>query len=47
MFRLGVGHPDPVNHPNYSLHHPKFNPEEGAIAVGVVTLAQSAYQYWS
>jgi len=47
MFRLGVGHPDSVSHPNYSLHHPKFNPEEGAIAVGVVTLAQSAYQYWS
>ncbi|MFZ4665689.1 MAG: M20 family metallopeptidase [Prochlorotrichaceae cyanobacterium] len=47
MFRLGVGHPDPVSQPNYSLHHPKFNPEEGAIAVGVVTLAQSAYQYWS
>jgi amidohydrolase len=48
MFRLGVGRPEPqcIAHPNYSLHHPKFNPEEDAIAVGVVTLAYSAYQYW-
>ncbi|MEB3883149.1 M20 family metallopeptidase [Lyngbya sp. CCY1209] len=43
MFRLGVGRPDL---PNYSLHHPKFEVDEGAIAIGVVTLAYSACQFW-
>ncbi|MEY2978171.1 MAG: M20 family metallopeptidase [Prochlorotrichaceae cyanobacterium] len=48
MFRLGVGRPEPqsLNQPNYSLHHPKFMPEEEAIAVGVITLAYSACRYW-
>ena len=43
MFRLGVGHRD---QPNYSLHHPRFEVDEEAIAIGVVTLAYSAYQFW-
>jgi amidohydrolase len=49
MFRLGVGRPDPLSatQPNYSLHHSKFNPEEDAIGIGVITLAYSAYRYWA
>ncbi len=43
MFRLGVGHKDK---PNYSLHHPKFEVNEEAIATGVITLAYSAYKYF-
>ncbi|MGB3534575.1 MAG: M20 family metallopeptidase [Microcoleaceae cyanobacterium] len=43
MFRLGVGHSD---QPNYPLHHPKFEIDESAIVMGVVTMAYSAYQYW-
>ncbi len=44
MFRLGVGYTD---QPNYPLHHPKFKADESAILTGVVTLAYSAYKYWS
>jgi amidohydrolase len=43
MFRLGVGGPERRNYP---LHHPKFEAEESAIWVGVVTMAYTAYQYW-
>ena len=43
MFRLGVGHSD---HPNYPLHHPKFEIDEASIITGVVTLAYTAYKYW-
>jgi amidohydrolase len=43
MFRLGVGSPDRRNYP---LHHPKFEAEESAILVGVVTMAYTAYRYW-
>ncbi len=43
MFRLGVGRPEAPNHP---LHHPQFEAEEGSIAVGVTTLAYSAWKYW-
>lgn len=43
MFRLGVGH---AHKTNYPLHHPKFEADESAIAVGVVTLAYSAALYW-
>ncbi|MGB3656044.1 MAG: M20 family metallopeptidase [Rivularia sp. (in: cyanobacteria)] len=44
MFRLGVGFTDrEVNHP---LHHPKFEVDESAIIVGVVTFAYAAYKYW-
>lgn len=45
MFRLGVGFRDrPVNYP---LHHPKFEVDESAIYVGVVTMAYSACRYWA
>ncbi len=43
MFRLGVGFRD---RPNYPLHHPQFDVDEQAIAVGVVTLAYGIYRYW-
>ncbi|MEM9772924.1 MAG: M20 family metallopeptidase [Cyanobacteria bacterium P01_D01_bin.73] len=43
MFRLGVGWRD---RPNYPLHHPKFDPDEQAIATGIITLAYAAYNYW-
>lgn len=43
MFRLGVGAPDRKNHP---LHHAQFEPDESALATGVITMAYSAYQYW-
>ncbi|MBD2102097.1 M20 family metallopeptidase [Leptolyngbya sp. FACHB-261] len=43
MFRLGVGRPDVQNPP---LHHPQFDADESAIAVGVKTLAYSAWKYW-
>ncbi|MEM8777952.1 MAG: M20 family metallopeptidase [Cyanobacteria bacterium P01_G01_bin.49] len=43
MFRLGVGHPDKLNHP---LHHPLFEVDESAILTGVVTLAYAACKYW-
>ncbi len=43
MFRLGVGYPD---RPNYPLHHPQFEADEQAIAVGVTTLAAAIVQYW-
>jgi amidohydrolase len=43
MFRLGVGKHDQVNYP---LHHPEFEVNEEAIAVGVVTLAYSVYKYY-
>ncbi|MEM6503457.1 MAG: M20 family metallopeptidase [Cyanobacteria bacterium P01_C01_bin.89] len=43
MFRLGVGWSD---RPNYPLHHPKFDPDEQAIATGIITLAYAAYNYW-
>lgn len=44
MFRLGVGYPDRHNYP---LHHPQFEVDESAILTGVVTMAYSAYKYWS
>ena len=44
MFRLGVGR---ANGRNYPLHHPKFEVDESAILTGVVTLAYSAYKYFS
>jgi amidohydrolase len=43
MFRLGVGYPDRLNYP---LHHPKFDVDESAIEVGVMTMAYAAYKYW-
>jgi amidohydrolase len=43
MFRLGVAH---AHKTNYPLHHPKFEVDESAIAVGVVTLAYAAALYW-
>jgi amidohydrolase len=43
MFRLGVGTPGKANHP---LHHPRFEADERAIKVGVVTLAYTAWRYW-
>jgi len=43
MFRLGVGRQEQTNYP---LHHPKFEVDEAAITVGVVTLAYMVYQYW-
>ena len=43
MFRLGIGHPNKINHP---LHHPQFAIDESAIVTGVVTLAYAAYKYW-
>ena len=43
MFRLGVGWRDRTNYP---LHHPKFDPDEQAIATGVLTLTYAAYRYW-
>ena len=43
MFRLGVGHKDKTNYP---LHHPKFEVDEDAIVVGVVTMAYAACKYW-
>ncbi|MBF2034015.1 MAG: amidohydrolase [Leptolyngbyaceae cyanobacterium T60_A2020_046] len=43
MFRLGVGYPNQVNHP---LHHPQFEVNERAIAVGVKTLAYALCRYW-
>ncbi len=43
MCRLGVGFSD---RPNYPLHHPKFEPDESAIAAGVATLATAAWQYF-
>jgi amidohydrolase len=44
MFRLGVGKADTINHP---LHHPRFEIDETAIVTGVVTLAYTAYKYYS
>lgn len=44
MFRLGVGSSERLNYP---LHHPQFEIDESAIVTGVVTLAYSAYKYWS
>jgi amidohydrolase len=45
MFRLGVGYKDrSINHP---LHHPQFEVDESAIITGVVTMAYSAYKYWT
>lgn len=44
MFRLGVGQP---NQGNYPLHHPKFAVDESSILTGVVTLAYTAYKYWT
>ncbi|MFN9175145.1 MAG: M20 family metallopeptidase [Synechocystis sp.] len=43
MFRLGIGFDD---HPNYPLHHPRFEADEAAILTGVVTLTYAAVQYW-
>jgi amidohydrolase len=43
MFRLGVGRPETRNYP---LHHPKFEVDESAIAVGVMTMAYATYKYW-
>jgi metal-dependent amidase/aminoacylase/carboxypeptidase family protein len=43
MFRLGIGTPGTPNHP---LHHPKFEANETAIAIGVTTLAYAIVQYW-
>ena len=43
MCRLGVGFSD---RPNYPLHHPKFEPDEAAIATGVATLATAVWQYF-
>ncbi len=45
MFRLGVGYKDRAI--NYPLHHPQFEVDESAILTGVVTLAYSAYKYFS
>ncbi len=44
MCRLGVGSSERLNYP---LHHPQFEIDESAIVTGVVTLAYSAYKYWS
>ncbi|BDA39761.1 M20 family metallopeptidase [Candidatus Atelocyanobacterium thalassae] len=43
MFRLGTGYSNKINHP---LHHPLFDIDESAIAVGITTLAYTAYKYW-
>lgn len=43
MFRLGVGR---AEQPNYPLHHSKFEVDESAITVAVVTLAYAVYKYW-
>ena len=43
MCRLGVGFADRPNHP---LHHPKFEPDETAIAAGVAALATAVWQYF-
>lgn len=43
MFRLGIGAPAA---PNYPLHHPKFEVNEQAIAIGVTTLAYAMVRYW-
>jgi len=43
LMRLGVGFSD---RPNYPLHHSQFDVDEGAIAVGVITLATTLCQYW-
>ena len=43
MFRLGTGYSNQINHP---LHHPLFEIDESAIAVGITTLAYTAYKYW-
>jgi amidohydrolase len=43
MFRLGVGFDD---RPNYPLHHPCFDLDEGAIVTGVVTMAATVWRYW-
>lgn len=43
MFRLGTG---VVGQPYYSLHHPKFTVDEAAILTGVVTMAQSVWNFW-
>ncbi|RZM79331.1 M20 family metallopeptidase [Leptolyngbya iicbica] len=43
MFRLGIGTPNTPNHP---LHHPKFEANETAIAIGVTTLAYAIVRYW-
>jgi amidohydrolase len=45
MFRLGVGFRDRPK--NYPLHHPKFEVNESSIARGVITMAYSAYRYWT
>ncbi|MEN9214001.1 MAG: M20 family metallopeptidase [Gloeomargarita sp. DG02_4_bins_56] len=43
MFRLGTGI---AGQPYYSLHHPKFMVDETAILTGVVTMAQSVWNFW-
>jgi amidohydrolase len=45
MFRLGVGFKDRAN--NYPLHHPLFEVDESAILTGVITMAYTAYKFWS
>jgi amidohydrolase len=45
MFRLGVGFKDKAN--NYPLHHPLFEVDESAICTGVITMAYTAYKFWS
>lgn len=44
MFRLGIGMEDKKNYP---LHHPRFELDESSIITGVITMAYSAYQYFS
>ncbi len=44
MFRLGVGH---KNRLNYPLHHPLFDPDEGAIMTGVITMTYAIYKYFT
>ncbi|BAZ38443.1 amidohydrolase [Calothrix sp. NIES-4101] len=45
MFRLGIGFKDRSH--NYPLHHPLFEVDESAIITGVVTMAYTAYKFWS